>query len=522
MWWWRTLQPCLPDRRLEVTKLGKGFFNVFIRHGFFETPDVPRALESARPFGLAIDVSNTTFFIGRETLVPSDPPDSRQVAHLALHASFFYRPLAGPVLPSAAEQGGGDGHAGDDLRRIPIHRAGWPFIAVAWPPISPCLPLAGWLGWCLVPLTLWVIAFFRDPERVPPPGGNLVLSPADGRLLPPLEASPPPELGLGPGPLLKLSIFMSIFDVHVNRIPCDGTVTALAYRPGKFFNASFDKASLLQRAHVDPDRDRRDTEGWVRTLVSCRSRGSVARRIQCGLQEGQTVCRGDRFGIIRFGSRLEVFLPAGARVLVREGQKRSGRRDGARGIPVLMARMGRMGRSNLVRTAEALREDSRLGKFLPSALTLLGLCSGATAIWFALGRRLEGRRCGNHLRGRIRYARWPPRAPFRRCGRIRRAARFACRSRQLRHRAGRARLHVDALSRAGRGLGVRADLLRGKRDPARALQRRERRARSGLAAAVLLHGPAHAGCRLPDTFADGACLSVQGAARSAIPGSARR
>lgn len=113
---------------------------------------------------------------------------------------------------------------------------------------------------------------------------------------------------------------MSIFDVHVNRIPCDGTVTALAYRPGKFFNASFDKASLLnERMSIrikTEGNDSLDSEVGVVQVA-----GLVARRIQCGLQKGQNVCRGDRFGIIRFGSRLEVFLPAGARVLVREGQK---------------------------------------------------------------------------------------------------------------------------------------------------------------------------------------------------------
>lgn len=206
------------------------------------------------------------------------------------------------------------------MRRIPIHQAGWPFIAIVCIANTALFAAAGWPGWCLVPLTLWVAAFFRDPERVPPPGGNLVLSPADGRLLPPLDTRPPPELGLGAEPLLKLSIFMSIFDVHVNRIPCDGTVTALAYRPGKFFNASFDKASLLnERMSIRIATEGTGSLGSEVGVVQVA--GLVARRIQCGLQEGQNVCRGDRFGIIRFGSRLEVFLPAGARVLVREGQK---------------------------------------------------------------------------------------------------------------------------------------------------------------------------------------------------------
>ena len=99
-------------------------------------------------------------------------------------------------------------------------------------------------GWSLLPLTVWVVAFFRDPAADgarPAPG--LVISPADGRVLPVVEALPPPELGLSGGPRPRIAIFMNVFDVHVNRVPCNGTVMALAYRPGKFFNASFDKAS---------------------------------------------------------------------------------------------------------------------------------------------------------------------------------------------------------------------------------------------------------------------------------------
>jgi phosphatidylserine decarboxylase len=179
--------------------------------------------------------------------------------------------------------------------------------------------LAGWVGWCLLPITLWVAAFFRDPERHAPDGENLILSPADGRLLPVVMAPPPPELGLGPTPRLRLSIFMTIFDVHVNRNPCDGIVTALAYRPGKFFNASFDKASLFNE-RMSIRVQARTQGGETMDLVVVQIAGLVARRIQCGLQEGQSVCRGDRFGIIRFGSRLEVFLPQGCRVVARAGQ----------------------------------------------------------------------------------------------------------------------------------------------------------------------------------------------------------
>ncbi|HEY2445401.1 MAG TPA: phosphatidylserine decarboxylase [Rhizomicrobium sp.] len=205
------------------------------------------------------------------------------------------------------------------MSRIPIHRAGWPFIGLACA-INAALFAAGWAGWAMAPLTLWVAAFFRDPDRVSPAGGRLILSPADGRLLPVGVAAPPPELGLGDNPRQRLSIFMSIFDVHVNRIPCDGTVTALAYRPGKFFNASFDKASLLNERmsiRIEPH----GKGGTETDLGVVQIAGLIARRIQCGLQKGQKVCRGDRFGIIRFGSRLEVFLPEGAHVLARAGQR---------------------------------------------------------------------------------------------------------------------------------------------------------------------------------------------------------
>jgi phosphatidylserine decarboxylase len=199
--------------------------------------------------------------------------------------------------------------------RLPIHRQGWPFIAAA------CLfdlllfvgaPLAGWL---FLPVAIWVVAFFRDPERRTPPGDNLVICPADGRLLPVAKAVPPAELGLGPDKRLRLSIFMNVFNVHVNRIPCNGTVTTLGYRPGKFFNASFDKASEQNERMAI----RIDAKGG-REIGVVQVAGLVARRIVCNLQEGQSVCPGDRFGIIRFGSRVDVYLPDGARVLANEGQ----------------------------------------------------------------------------------------------------------------------------------------------------------------------------------------------------------
>jgi phosphatidylserine decarboxylase len=200
--------------------------------------------------------------------------------------------------------------------RIPIHREGWPYIAIAAGIDLVAFALVPWLGWVFLPLVVWVIAFFRDPDRTPPPGENLVVSPADGKMLPVVQAPPPAELGLGPTPMIRLSIFMNVFNVHVNRIPCNGTVTALAYRPGKFINASFDKASEdNERMAV-----RLRTKPAGVDLAVVQIAGLVARRIKCDLKDGEDVCRGDRFGIIRFGSRLDVYLPAGARVLVKPGQ----------------------------------------------------------------------------------------------------------------------------------------------------------------------------------------------------------
>lgn len=202
--------------------------------------------------------------------------------------------------------------------KFPIHREGWRFIAIAAAINLLGFAVTIWLGLALLPITVWVVAFFRDPERVAPPGDNLVLSPADGKLLPVIRAVPPPELGLGPEPRVRLAIFMSVFNVHVNRAPCGGTVTGLAYRPGKFFNASFDKASHYnERMSILLRMD--DTAGTP-SLAVVQIAGLVARRIVCDLQQGQKLCRGNRFGIIRFGSRLEVYLPDGARVLVKDGQ----------------------------------------------------------------------------------------------------------------------------------------------------------------------------------------------------------
>jgi len=202
---------------------------------------------------------------------------------------------------------------------VPIHREGYPFIALFAGVNLLAFLIATWLGVVLLPLTIWCIAFFRDPERNTPTAPGLIVSPADGKLLPIVEAAPPPELGLGDAPRVRLSIFMNVFNVHVNRNPLSGTVIGLAYRPGKFFNASFDKASVHnERMAV---RLRPDGGSANADLVVVQIAGLVARRIVCDLAQGERVQRGQRFGMIRFGSRLDVYLPPGARVVAAPGMK---------------------------------------------------------------------------------------------------------------------------------------------------------------------------------------------------------
>ena len=200
--------------------------------------------------------------------------------------------------------------------RIPIHREGWPFVAAAVGVNALLILWLGWWGLPASPIALWVIAFFRDPERHAPAGEGLIVSPADGVLLPITRAIPPPELGFSREPRTRLSIFMNIFDIHVNRIPDSGTVEGLAYRPGKFFNASFDKASEQNERMTIRLRLLGGEE-----LIVVQIAGLVARRIFCALRSGEQVSRGERFGLIRFGSRLDVYLPDSAQVRVQPGQK---------------------------------------------------------------------------------------------------------------------------------------------------------------------------------------------------------
>lgn len=199
---------------------------------------------------------------------------------------------------------------------VPINREGWPFIAVFVVGTLILSLLAEPLGWVGVILTVWCIYFFRDPNRVVPIGDGLVVSPADGVVQLIDTAAPPAELGMGDNPLPRICVFMNVFNVHVNRMPASGVIKAIAYRPGKFLNASLDKAS------VDNERNAfcmTTSEGHDIAFVQIA--GLVARRIVWHVAEGDTLKIGERFGMIRFGSRLDVYLPEGTSPLVAVGQQ---------------------------------------------------------------------------------------------------------------------------------------------------------------------------------------------------------
>ncbi|WP_264753919.1 phosphatidylserine decarboxylase [Tritonibacter mobilis] len=197
----------------------------------------------------------------------------------------------------------------------PMHPEGRKFVAIFAAVTFGLFLLTPILGWVGVGLTVWCYYFFRDPERVTPARPGLVVSPADGVISLIEPAIPPAELGLPDVPLTRVSVFMSVFNCHVNRAPVAGEVTAVAYRPGKFFNASLDKAS------ADNERNSlaiRMEDG--RDLAVVQIAGLVARRIVCFVKPGAHLDRGTRFGLIRFGSRLDVYLPEGVTPLVDLGQ----------------------------------------------------------------------------------------------------------------------------------------------------------------------------------------------------------
>ncbi len=200
----------------------------------------------------------------------------------------------------------------NSLRRslAPIHPEGYMFLAgfivatlILWWLWSP-------LGWLGLAATIWCGYFFRDPARVTPQRADLVIAPADGLVSYAGPAAPPPELGLGMAPLQRVSIFMSVFDCHVNRAPIEGRVERIVYHPGLFLNADLDKASEDNERNSILIRAPSGQFGLVQIA------GLIARRIVCFTQEGAQLSAGERIGLIRFGSRVDVYLPPGAEIVV--------------------------------------------------------------------------------------------------------------------------------------------------------------------------------------------------------------
>ncbi|MEL6202062.1 MAG: phosphatidylserine decarboxylase [Pseudomonadota bacterium] len=197
---------------------------------------------------------------------------------------------------------------------VPVHREGWPFIAIFF--VVAILAGLLWdpLFYLGLALTAWCAYFFRDPQRVTPVSDDLVVSPADGIISAIGPAVPPEELELGEGERMRISVFMNVFSVHVNRAPVRGEIIKLAYRPGKFLNADLDKASR------ENERNGLVIKSPHGPVAAVQIAGLVARRIVCWKKETESVAVGERFGLIRFGSRLDVYLPDEAIPQVHLGQ----------------------------------------------------------------------------------------------------------------------------------------------------------------------------------------------------------
>ncbi len=200
----------------------------------------------------------------------------------------------------------------------PLHPDGWKFVAIFAAVTVLLLIFVPPLGWIGLALTVWCTYFFRDPWRVTPLRAGLMVSPADGRVLSVAPAVPPMELELGTEAMMRIGIFLNVFDVHVNRIPVGGRIAKLSYRKGRFLNASLDKASEdneRMAIRISP------AEGAGGDVAVVQIAGLIARRIVCDLREREDVVAGQRFGLIRFGSRTDVYLPAGWVPLVIAGQR---------------------------------------------------------------------------------------------------------------------------------------------------------------------------------------------------------
>lgn len=197
----------------------------------------------------------------------------------------------------------------------PIHREGFIFIILFLIVTIIVSYFSDFLGAICLIASLWCVYFFRDPIRTVPVDDNLIVSPADGMIQKIEDVAPPSNLDMGTEPRTRVSIFLNVFNVHVNRVPASGTIKKLYYHPGKFFNASLDKASEFN--------ERQEVSMTMKTgeeIAFSQIAGLIARRIVCDLKEEETIKSGERFGIIRFGSRMDVYLPKGISPLVSVGQ----------------------------------------------------------------------------------------------------------------------------------------------------------------------------------------------------------
>jgi phosphatidylserine decarboxylase len=204
----------------------------------------------------------------------------------------------------------------DSVRKliVPIHKEGYIFIAIGAVATLVLGQLWAPFGWLGTLITLWICYFFRDPVRIVPQREGLVVSPADGRVSQIGTALPPPELELPAEPMTRISVFMNVFDCHVNRSPVAGRIAKMVYTPGLFLNAELDKASEDNERNALAIQTKAGIVGVVQIA------GLVARRIVPFVKEGDELAPGERFGLIRFGSRVDVYLPQGVTPLVSEGQ----------------------------------------------------------------------------------------------------------------------------------------------------------------------------------------------------------
>ena len=196
-----------------------------------------------------------------------------------------------------------------------IHKEGYKFLAISIIATFIVLLFSKFLGSALILITIWVYYFFRDPERVIIEDDNYLVSPADGEIIKVEEVDGPKELGFENRKFKKISIFMNIFDCHVNRTPCAGKVEEILYKPGKFFNASLDKASEDNERNYYKIKDLQNND-----IIVVQIAGLVARRIVCETNKDQDLKQGERIGMIRFGSRADIYYE-NYEPLVKVGQK---------------------------------------------------------------------------------------------------------------------------------------------------------------------------------------------------------